>query len=52
MMDEHEGKGGSYIRDPETGARKLVERTAERPAGEPEKPAKENKSAKSTGNRE
>ena len=28
-MDEFEGIGGSYIVDPKTGARKLVERTQE-----------------------
>lgn len=30
-MDENEGKGGSYIIDPKTGARRLVERTEEPP---------------------
>ena len=28
-MDEYDGIGGSYIADPETGARTLVERTQE-----------------------
>lgn len=31
----HEGKGGSYIRDPETGELTLVQRTKEAKAGEP-----------------
>jgi hypothetical protein len=37
MKDENEGKGGSYIRDPETGERKLVERT-DAPAPTPAEP--------------
>lgn len=28
-MDEHHGIGGSYLRDPKTGKRQLVERTQE-----------------------
>lgn len=32
MMDEHQGQGGSYLVDPKTGKRKLIERT------EPAKP--------------
>ena len=28
-IDENEGRGGSYILDPKTGARVLVERTEE-----------------------
>lgn len=40
MNDEHDGKGGSYIRDPETGERKLAERTVDdRQVQEPQKPA-------------
>lgn len=30
-MDENEGKGGSYVIDPKTGLRRLVERTEELP---------------------
>lgn len=29
MTDQYEGQGGSYIADPKTGERKLVERTQE-----------------------
>lgn len=29
MLDEFCGQGGSYVVDPETGARELVERTQE-----------------------
>lgn len=29
MADQYEGQGGSYIIDPKTGERKLVERTQE-----------------------
>jgi len=29
-QDEHWGKGGSYVIDPETGVRTLVERTMDR----------------------
>lgn len=44
--DEFHGHGGSYIRDPETGKRKLVERTkdevgAERPDEKPKAADKE-----------
>jgi hypothetical protein len=34
MSDENEGCGGSYVINPETGARDLVERTAEAPPPE------------------
>ena len=27
LIDEHAGKGGSYMRDPQTGERVLLERT-------------------------
>ena len=27
MLDEHSGHGGSYLLDPETGVRTLIERT-------------------------
>ncbi|HJV92177.1 MAG TPA: hypothetical protein VJ572_01825 [Azonexus sp.] len=30
--DPHAGKGGSYVINPETGARELIERTAEKGA--------------------
>lgn len=36
--DEYAGQGGSYVLDPETGKRTLVERTAEpteQPSGQP-----------------
>ena len=36
-IDENEGLGGSYIVDPDTGARRLVERTQD-PAPEPLEP--------------
>ena len=29
-IDENEGKGGSYVVDPKSGKRKLVERTQEK----------------------
>ncbi len=29
MADEYDGMGGSYVADPKTGKRKLVERTNE-----------------------
>lgn len=32
MADEFDGLGGSYVADPKTGKRKLVERTGEAPA--------------------
>lgn len=32
-VDEHAGQGGSYVIDPETGRRRLVERTMERGEG-------------------
>lgn len=36
MIDANEGHGGSYIIDPKTGVRKLVERTSEQqPEAEP-----------------
>jgi hypothetical protein len=36
-MDEFEGQGGSYVVDPKTGKRKLIERTdAPQPAPAPE----------------
>lgn len=31
MADEFDGLGGSYVVDPKTGKRKLVERTGEAP---------------------
>ena len=31
MMDEYKGQGGSYLVDPKTGKRKLVERTQPAP---------------------
>ena len=39
MSDQFDGVGGSYVLDPKTGKRKLVERTkteAEKPAPQPE----------------
>ncbi|MCE2910210.1 MAG: hypothetical protein LW712_15435 [Burkholderiaceae bacterium] len=38
MTDEFHGQGGSYVIDPETGRRALVERTqeAERPQPDPQ----------------
>jgi hypothetical protein len=40
VPDEHAGKGGSYVRNPETGVRTLMERTKDRgedaPAAEKE----------------
>lgn len=39
MSDQFDGVGGSYVLDPKTGKRKLVERTAEpkpEPAPQPE----------------
>lgn len=36
MMDEHKGQGGSYLVDPKTGKRKLVERTQPAPHPTPE----------------
>lgn len=44
MTDPHEGKGGSYVRDPQTGERKLVERTDPAPPAAADKP--ETKAAK------
>jgi len=29
MIDQYDGQGGSYIADPKTGARTLIERTSE-----------------------
>ena len=37
MQDEFDGHGGSYVADPKTGKRKLVERTKEK--AEPVAPA-------------
>lgn len=34
--DEYAGQGGSYVVDPETGRRVLVERTMERGEGAPQ----------------
>jgi len=31
MVDEHKGQGGSYLVDPKTGKRQLVERTQPAP---------------------
>lgn len=39
MADEYDGLGGSYVADPKTGKRKLVERTGQAPV-EPIAPAK------------
>jgi hypothetical protein len=48
-MDNHEGAGGSYVVDPKTGIRTLVERTKDaadkavsepKPKPEPKKPVK------------
>lgn len=33
--DEHDGQGGSYVRDPLTGVRTLVERTGLTPVADP-----------------
>lgn len=46
--DEHEGRGGSYIADPKTGKRKLVQRTQEAAAATPtvETPAPETQEGK------
>lgn len=40
MADEFDGLGGSYVVDPKTGKRTLVERTGETPA-DPVAPAEE-----------
>jgi len=40
-MDEYDGIGGSYIADPETGKRTLVERTQEPTKPEQPQPAAE-----------
>jgi hypothetical protein len=36
MVDEHAGKGGSYLLNPKTGKRKLIERTAPATPSEPQ----------------
>ena len=36
MIDENQGLGGSYLLDPKTGKRKLVERTQPAPQPQPE----------------
>jgi hypothetical protein len=36
MMDEYWGQGGTYLLDPETGNRKLIERTEPAQPSEPE----------------
>lgn len=40
-MDEFDGIGGSYVVDPKTGKRKLVERTQDEKPVVPEKSEKE-----------
>jgi hypothetical protein len=45
-MDEHEGKGGSYSRDPKTGKLTLIDRTEEpktETADKPDEPSTETK---------
>lgn len=44
-MDEYDGIGGSYIADPETGKRTLVERTQEPQRIEQPAPAEPNPAA-------
>jgi hypothetical protein len=36
MMDEYWGQGGTYLLDPKTGNRKLIERTEPAQPSEPE----------------
>jgi hypothetical protein len=36
MVDEYWGQGGSYLRDPKTGKRKLIERTEPAQPSEPQ----------------
>ena len=42
MLDEHSGHGGSYLLDPETGVRTLIERTL------PPQPSKESSDGTAT----
>jgi hypothetical protein len=37
MVDEYWGQGGTYLLDPKTGKRKLIERTEPAQPSEPEK---------------
>lgn len=39
MIDEYQGQGGTYLLDPKTGKRKLIERTE--PANPSEPPTEE-----------
>jgi hypothetical protein len=36
MVDEYWGQGGTYLQDPKTGKRKLIERTEPAQPSEPE----------------
>lgn len=36
MVDEYHGQGGSYLLDPKTGTRKLIERTEPAQPSQPE----------------
>jgi hypothetical protein len=36
MEDEYQGQGGTYLLDPKTGKRKLIERTEPATASEPQ----------------
>lgn len=36
MVDEHWGQGGTYLLDPKTGKRKLIERTEPANSSEPQ----------------
>lgn len=45
MSDEYQGQGGSYVIDPVTGKRELVERTEEAPAVAVDQPVEENGNA-------
>lgn len=36
IMDEYWGQGGTYLQDPKTGKRKLIERTKPAQPSEPE----------------
>jgi len=40
MIDEYDGQGGTYLVDPKTGKRKLIERT--QPASQPSPEGPEN----------
>lgn len=42
MVDEHWGQGGTYLQDPKTGKRKLIERTEPAQPSQPEKEVESN----------